>query len=78
MTEAPKRRVFSHPENNLIAHLYEQGVKPSEIAARLGTSRYTIKNKLMAWGVPAKFRDNGRKLGRSPTSVRHAILGTAR
>ena len=51
-----KRRQFSHAENNLIATLYEQGVRPTVIAARMGVSVFTIRGKLWQWGIGGKFR----------------------
>ncbi len=55
------RRTWSHAENNLIAKLYEDCVKPAQIAARMGASRNTIETKLKSWGVERKFRDDGDK-----------------
>ena len=51
-----KRRQFTHAENNLIATLYEQGVRPTVIAARMGVSVFTIRGKLWQWGMAGKFR----------------------
>jgi crossover junction endodeoxyribonuclease RusA len=52
-TTARKRvspRRFSQAENNLIAELYAQGVRPAQIAARFGVRADTIKNKIKLWG----------------------------
>lgn len=51
-----KRRRFTRQENDMIAALYAQGVKPSQIAARLGIKRETIETKLKAWGVERTLR----------------------
>lgn len=54
--ETVKSRNLSHAENNLILSLYQQGIPPSQIAARLGINAATIRNKLTTWQVPAQIR----------------------
>lgn len=49
-----KPRRFTPEENNLILALYERGVPPSQIAARLGVNAGTVKWKLQHWQVPAQ------------------------
>lgn len=51
-----KSRNLSPAENNLILALYQQGIPPSQIAARLGVNSNTIRNKLQHWQVPAQIR----------------------
>jgi DNA-binding NarL/FixJ family response regulator len=53
---AVKRRRFTREEDNLMVALYEQGVRPSEIAARIGVSTSTIETKFRAWGIQRTMR----------------------
>ena len=53
-TPSVKRRKWTPEENNLILSLYERGIPPSQIAARLGVNAGTVKWKLNHWQVPAQ------------------------
>ena len=57
--DAPKvkRRYLTPAENNLVLELYQRGIQPSQIAARLGISANTIRNKLHSWQTPSQFRN---------------------
>jgi hypothetical protein len=49
-------RQWTAAENNIIAALYEDGVKPSQIACRIGATREQIEAKIKKWGLVRKFR----------------------
>ena len=53
---AKVKRRYTREENNLIAELYESGVPPVQIAARLGIPHETIKTKISSWGMAGKYR----------------------
>lgn len=55
-TSARKRQRFSRDVNALILTLYERGIPPSQISARLGIKVGTVKNKLLSWGVAPQIR----------------------
>lgn len=44
-------RVWTREENDRIVQLYQDGVKPTEIAAIFGVSRLSIESKLHYWGI---------------------------
>ena len=50
------RRRFTKEENNLIAHLYEGGMKPAVVAANTGFNVETIKLKIKQWGIGGRYR----------------------
>jgi hypothetical protein len=53
---AKVKRRYTREENDRIAALYQDGIPPLKIAARLGIPYETIKTKITAWGMGGKYR----------------------
>ena len=49
------RRRYTKEQNDMIAALHKQGVKPAQIAARLSIPQETIKTKLQAWSKGGRY-----------------------